>query len=148
LKRALAGSLGVLAVIALQWFFEEVIRHAPASAAGSYRRIRVQVKETQEDAWICLPDDPYPEETYPLLAPAPLVAVPRQLPGAVAGFTGRKAELEALSSLLDDAAAAGDTVVISAVHGTAGIGKTALAVHWAHQVADRFPDGQLSRLIL
>jgi tetratricopeptide (TPR) repeat protein len=72
------------------------------------------------------------------------VAVPRQLPAAaVAGFAGRVAELAALTSLLDQSASAGGTVVISAVGGTAGIGKTALAVYWAHQVASRFPNGQL-----
>jgi len=77
------------------------------------------------------------------LPPSPEVAVPRQLPTAVAGFAGRTAELEALTSLLEEAALPGGTVVISAIDGTAGIGKTALAVQWAHQVADRFPDGQL-----
>ncbi|WDZ82803.1 ATP-binding protein [Micromonospora cathayae] len=66
--------------------------------------------------------------------------VPRQLPAAVRHFVGRSAPLAALSSLADGPA---DTVVISAIGGTAGVGKTALAVHWAHQVADRFPDGQL-----
>ncbi|MDT4988266.1 MAG: hypothetical protein QOI74_2360 [Micromonosporaceae bacterium] len=66
--------------------------------------------------------------------------VPRQVPPAVRYFTGREAELRTLTGLLEEA---GRTVVISAVHGTAGIGKTALAVHWAHTVADRFPDGQL-----
>ncbi|HEV2372389.1 MAG TPA: tetratricopeptide repeat protein [Streptosporangiaceae bacterium] len=70
-------------------------------------------------------------------------AVPRQLPAAVAGFAGRLAELKALTSLLDKAAGQSRTVVISAIDGTAGIGKTALAVQFAHQVADRFPDGQL-----
>jgi DNA-binding SARP family transcriptional activator len=70
--------------------------------------------------------------------------VPRQLPAAVGGFTGRAAELAALTGLLDQAdAQASGTVVISAVGGTAGVGKTALAVHWAHQVAGRFGDGQL-----
>jgi tetratricopeptide (TPR) repeat protein len=70
-------------------------------------------------------------------------AVPRQLPAAVAGFAGRAAELKTLTSWLEEAAPPGGTVVISAIHGTAGIGKTALAVKWARQVADRFPDGQL-----
>jgi tetratricopeptide (TPR) repeat protein/transcriptional regulator with XRE-family HTH domain len=68
--------------------------------------------------------------------------VPRQLPPAVAGFTGRAAELAALTKILDGAGAPG-TVVISAIGGTAGVGKTALAIQWAHQAADRFPDGQL-----
>jgi transcriptional regulator with XRE-family HTH domain len=67
---------------------------------------------------------------------------PRQLPPTVAGFTGRAAELAALTKILDGASAP-ETVVISAIGGTAGVGKTALAVQWAHQVAGRFPDGQL-----
>ena len=67
-------------------------------------------------------------------------AAPRQLPAAVRHFAGRKAELAALAGQLADVAG---TVVISAVGGTAGIGKTALAVYFAHQVADQFPDGQL-----
>ncbi|WP_132113434.1 AfsR/SARP family transcriptional regulator [Actinocrispum wychmicini] len=86
-----------------------------------------------------LRDDPAP--AAPTLRPGarPRVAVPRQLPAAVAGFTGRASQLKELTGLLDR----NDTVVISAINGTAGVGKTALAVHWAHQVADRFPDGQL-----
>jgi tetratricopeptide (TPR) repeat protein/transcriptional regulator with XRE-family HTH domain len=71
-------------------------------------------------------------------------SVPRQLPVTVADFTGRVAELEALTRILDDASAGTPgTVVISAIGGTAGVGKTALALHWAHQVAGRFGDGQL-----
>ena len=71
-------------------------------------------------------------------------AVPRQLPAAVADFTGRAAELRRLTRILDAAGADGPgTVVLSAIGGMAGVGKTALALHWAHQVAGRFPDGQL-----
>jgi tetratricopeptide (TPR) repeat protein len=76
-------------------------------------------------------------------APADGVAVPRQLPAAVAGFAGRAAELEELAGVLAEGGVPGGTVVISAIGGTAGIGKTALAVQFAHQVAGRFPDGQL-----
>jgi tetratricopeptide (TPR) repeat protein len=61
--------------------------------------------------------------------------VPAQLPADVHGFTGRRDQLRRLGELV------GSTII--AVSGTAGVGKTALAVHWAHTVADRFPDGQL-----
>ena len=67
--------------------------------------------------------------------------VPGQLPRAAAHFAGRAAELAVLDALLDQLT--GGTIVISAIAGTAGVGKTALAIHWAHRVADRFPDGQL-----
>jgi DNA-binding SARP family transcriptional activator/Tfp pilus assembly protein PilF len=70
--------------------------------------------------------------------------VPRELPAGVRHFTGRARELAALAALLEASGGqAPGTVVISAIGGTAGVGKTALAVHWAHQVAERFPDGQL-----
>jgi tetratricopeptide (TPR) repeat protein len=69
--------------------------------------------------------------------------LPRQLPPDVNAFTGRTQELAALDGLAGQQAWAGGPVVISAIGGTAGVGKTALAVHWAHQVGDRFPDGQL-----
>jgi tetratricopeptide (TPR) repeat protein len=68
---------------------------------------------------------------------------PRQLPPTVPGFTGRTRELDALTHLLGPAGAATGPVVISAIAGTAGVGKTALALHWAHQAAERYPDGQL-----
>ena len=68
--------------------------------------------------------------------------VPRQLPAAVSHFTGRAAELEALTELLGGGSGT-SAVVISALAGTAGVGKTAVAVQWAHQFAGQFPDGQL-----
>ena len=74
-------------------------------------------------------------------APAtPRETVPRQLPAEVAHFVGRAAEFKALAAVLDSAAA---TTAIAAISGAPGIGKTALAVCWAHRVAERFPDGQL-----
>jgi tetratricopeptide (TPR) repeat protein/transcriptional regulator with XRE-family HTH domain len=75
--------------------------------------------------------------------PPERATAPAQLPLDVYGFTGRVAHLDALDRI---AAAAGDqptAVVISAIAGTAGVGKTALAVHWAHRVRGGFPDGQL-----
>jgi tetratricopeptide (TPR) repeat protein len=67
---------------------------------------------------------------------------PREVPADVVAFTGRADEVAALDALLDRSAAA-PALTVAAISGTAGVGKTALAVHWAHRVAVRFPDGQL-----
>jgi DNA-binding SARP family transcriptional activator/tetratricopeptide (TPR) repeat protein len=83
-------------------------------------------------------------ESAALAGECPAATVPRELPGQVAGFVGRAEELAALTGLVDRSAEqAPAAVVISAIGGTAGVGKTALAVHWAHKVVGRFPDGQL-----
>jgi DNA-binding SARP family transcriptional activator/tetratricopeptide (TPR) repeat protein len=74
---------------------------------------------------------------------APAKRGPAQLPLEVPGFIGRDEEIAQLDKILSEAGQQPRSVVISTVSGTAGVGKTALAVHWAHRVADRFPDGQL-----
>jgi DNA-binding SARP family transcriptional activator len=65
---------------------------------------------------------------------------PAQMPADVSGFTGRQVFLHQLDTLL---ASRGPAVGIVTIAGTPGVGKTALAVHWAHRVRDRFGDGQL-----
>lgn len=70
--------------------------------------------------------------------------VPRQLPPRIAHFTGREGDLKRLDRLLNGEQGQDQrTAVISAIDGTAGVGKTALAIHWAHRVRDLFPDGDL-----
>ncbi len=73
--------------------------------------------------------------------PAPDHPVPAQLPSANVAFVGRTGELAVLDDLLPGPSA--PATVVIAVSGTAGVGKTALALHWAHRAAGRFPDGQL-----
>jgi DNA-binding SARP family transcriptional activator/tetratricopeptide (TPR) repeat protein len=86
-----------------------------------------------------LRDQPAPAEPASRPTPAgPPHHVPRQLPAPPQLFTGRAVELADLDKIHD-----ASTVVITAIDGMAGIGKTALAVHAAHQMIDRYPDGQL-----
>jgi len=76
----------------------------------------------------------------PPAEPRRAAPVPAQLPADVADFTGREAAGCELTAALTGGGAA---VAVSAVAGRAGVGKTALAVHVAHQVRSAFPDGQL-----
>ncbi|MFD1547262.1 AfsR/SARP family transcriptional regulator [Nonomuraea guangzhouensis] len=120
----------------------------PAEALERYETIRRRLAEE-------LGADPSPElrqvhaDLLVVGAPAAGRAVPRQLPATVNGFAGRETELVALDALLvpPDEIRPDETrsrsPLITVISGTAGVGKTTLAVHWAHRVAGRFPDGQL-----
>jgi DNA-binding SARP family transcriptional activator len=80
------------------------------------------------------------EEVMPSAAPP--VMVPRQLPSDIGDFTGRGTQLRRVAAMLPSGTDRRPSVVV-VITGMAGVGKTSLAVHFAHQVTDRFPDGQL-----
>ena len=96
---------------------------------------RLQKRILDADGDLLLPD--------PDTSTAAQKSVPRQLPAAAQYFTGRGRELDDLLTWCNEPSATGGPVVISAIDGMAGIGKTALAVHTAHKLAGAYPDGQL-----
>jgi DNA-binding SARP family transcriptional activator/tetratricopeptide (TPR) repeat protein len=130
-----------------------------ADALSAYQRLRSTLAEElgidpsqalRELETAILRQDPSLDAPAPagtLRPSAPIAPVPAQLPPAVAAFVGRDAELDRLDTILSrvapDGARLGVEVIVTAVAGTAGVGKTALAVRWAHGAAARFPDGQL-----
>lgn len=122
-----------------------------AEALDSYRRIRDRLVEElgvepgpdlREMHRTVLRGDLEPAAGPPDAAPDGGTG-PAQLPLDVAGFTGRARELSSLTALLTSAARQPTAATVCVLSGTAGVGKTALAVHFAHRVRDRFPDGQL-----
>ena len=86
-----------------------------------------------------------PAPDAPVSAPAPWTVRPAQLPTDIGDFTGRETHVDHLCTLLleGNAASSPGAVRIAVVNGAAGLGKTTLAVHAAHQVGPQFPDGQL-----
>ncbi|MFD9736577.1 BTAD domain-containing putative transcriptional regulator [Umezawaea sp. NPDC059074] len=111
-----------------------------ADALEHYRLVRARLRDE-------LGVDPGPElselhqrilTAAPDLVPATPVVL-AQLPAELGGFAGRHAVLAELDTL----SVATGPVVVAAITGAAGVGKTALALHWAHRVRARFPDGQL-----
>ena len=123
-----------------------------AAALACYRQLREHLvaelgiepgPELGELHQQILAGDSLPARQPAAMVPAAQV-MPRQLPPDVSHFTGRAAELDRLDALLDTSGAGMPaTVVITAINGTPGVGKTALAIRWAHRMASRFPDGQL-----
>ncbi|MFE0462479.1 BTAD domain-containing putative transcriptional regulator [Kitasatospora sp. NPDC058965] len=126
LRRELARELGIEPSPALRGLHQEILS---ASAAPVGRPAPVTA--------------PPPAVAPTPRHPVPAHPVPRQLPPVTRWFAGRTAELKALAEAMDPAEDDGAGVRIATVTGTAGIGKTTLALHWAHHAADRFPDGQL-----
>jgi len=124
-RGTLADELGVEPGRELHEMHQRILAADPELTAGVPAKVTVR-----------RPENGYPQQVEPE------TAVPCQLPAAVPHFTGRAAELKRLTELAGEAVADG-TAGILVVSGMAGVGKTALAVRWGHQVASRFPDGQL-----
>lgn len=99
----------------------------------------------RDEPWLDAPPPPKPEPVRAVAVERPRSVTPAQLPGDIAAFTGRRAELERLDALHhpgdDMNRSAG--MRITAITGTAGVGKTSLALHWGHRAAAQFPDGAL-----
>lgn len=120
------------------------IRHRLADEMGSdpgaeLRRLHEQVLAADPALSVVAGDLRAPAGPV-TVAPA---TVPAQLPADVRAFTGRTGELSALDRLLEPLDGGEPPLTVALLCGTAGVGKSALAVRWAHRVREAYPDGQL-----
>ena len=135
-RQILGEELGLDPGPALQALHQQILRSDPALDPPPPPPVTITAVQADEA-------EPGTQAAVPA---APVAIVPRQLPAGVRHFSGREAELADLQALLAGPGPAdqpGGTVMIVAITGAAGVGKTALALHWAHAVAGGFADGQL-----
>lgn len=134
LRTALRHASGDLAVIVSEGVYDGIVRHGYRSIdPAQYHPISTQVKKTRLRAWIHLPGTAQP----PVIDKAPdrSTEAPHQILPPTNTFVDREDEL----STLNEHESSGLLVLV----GPPGVGKTALALRWAHGARDRYPDGQL-----
>jgi DNA-binding SARP family transcriptional activator len=134
-RRQLRDELGVEPGASLQRLHQQILAADPELSRPPFSGAEASAGEVPEGLGTVLPAG--------LQRPRPA-----QLPHRVPDFTGRDAELRRLDALTArDDTGTGDegapSVAVTVIAGTAGVGKTALAVHWAHRAGQRFPGGQL-----
>jgi DNA-binding SARP family transcriptional activator len=134
-RRVLAEELGIDPGADLSRIHQQVLTADPALNAATAADDAAEALITAVE-----PDDGYRRPRHEVVDRT----VPAQLPLDAQGFSGRHDELGILQDTLSACSAGPDeTVPIVIISGTAGIGKTALAVRFGRQVAKRFGDGQL-----
>ncbi|MEG3635540.1 AfsR/SARP family transcriptional regulator [Micromonospora palythoicola] len=121
---------------ALQYYVDtraQVVEQFGAEPGPELRNLHVAILRGELD-------EPYPGNVGPVTTP--IRHVPRQLPADIARFSGRHDDLAPLMNWLRPASTTDSAPVVS-IYGTAGVGKSTLAIHAAHKLTSRYPDGQL-----
>ncbi len=121
---------------ALQYYVDtraQVVEQFGAEPGPELRNLHVAILRGELD-------EPYPGNVGPVTTP--IRHVPRQLPADIARFSGRHDDLAPVMNWLKPASTTDSAPVVS-IYGTAGVGKSTLAIHAAHKLTSRYPDGQL-----
>jgi tetratricopeptide (TPR) repeat protein len=159
-RTCLRATEAPLVAIVSETIYENIVKHGyPPLDPATWHPVLVASKEGPMVGWVHVPGDQdavrraglatAPGGTQSWLHAGgtrwPARIVPRELPGGIPEFVGRQFELDQLCALLDSGRSWQElgAVVITAIDGVGGVGKTALAIHAARRMADRFPDGQL-----
>ena len=148
LRRTLADDLGIDPSQRLHALHQDVLTQSPRLDLPGTAPVRPRTPADSARPPAPAPPAPAPPAPAPEPAPKPAApaghpAVPSQLPADTADFTGRAGELRQVLGLARTPSGGGGAPTVIVLGGTAGAGKTALAVHAAHALKDPFPDGRL-----